>query len=307
MMLFGEVVSLKKILEQTPTKYNLNKETAMAIESLIKDIMQQLEIMKIKNLSKIDAVQLESRSSTATQVAQLAITDYDLWQLVLHPHLLSELRSSLSHAFRRTRPFFDGMKPIDEASGSGVLIDVGTQKHGGFSREVSLLAKGLARQPNECKRNQIVPLDRHFRPKFKKMVILLEQKMIKNIYFLAFRAVNWCKFKVSNLSVKRKTSAKNISSYEEFRKVRISPALQNVDFAKDDAAVQTDGDGALQFTRRRRSYFWDWVVVAAIPVAVLLMLLLLLSIIFFGCREGQHWRDYKTPHLEDVCDSWRAS
>ncbi|KRX60898.1 Mitotic checkpoint protein BUB3 [Trichinella sp. T6] len=35
-----------------------------------------------------------------------------------------------------------------------------------------------------------------------------------------------------------------------------------------------------------------------IPSAVLLFILLILSMMLFGCREGQHWRDYKTPRTQ---------
>ncbi len=44
-----------------------------------------------------------------------------------------------------------------------------------------------------------------------------------------------------------------------------------------------------------RDYFFDWVLVVVIPGAILIVVLFLLCVVFFGSREGQHWRDHKTP------------
>lgn len=66
--------------------------------------------------------------------------------------------------------------------------------------------------------------------------------------------------------------------------------LGDDDFDDDDVEI-TPANG----NKRQVSYFWDWVMVAALPTAILLALVLLLSVVFFGQREGQHWRDYKTP------------
>uniref|UniRef100_A0A915JBV6 Uncharacterized protein n=1 Tax=Romanomermis culicivorax TaxID=13658 RepID=A0A915JBV6_ROMCU len=66
-MLLGEVVSLKKTPEQTSTKYDLDKETAMAIESLIKDVVQELKIVKIENPSEMNVFQLESDTDDVSE------------------------------------------------------------------------------------------------------------------------------------------------------------------------------------------------------------------------------------------------
>jgi hypothetical protein len=44
-----------------------------------------------------------------------------------------------------------------------------------------------------------------------------------------------------------------------------------------------------------RHYFRDWIMALPVPAVILIVLLLVLSLIFFGHREGQRWRDYKTP------------
>jgi len=78
----------------------------------------------------------------------------------------------------------------------------------------------------------------------------------------------------------------------------MSPALMRVyeqGTLLDESEISAQSGARPNSANNKRSYFWDWLVVAIIPTAVLLLLVLLLSVIFFGQREGQHWRDYKTP------------
>lgn len=42
-------------------------------------------------------------------------------------------------------------------------------------------------------------------------------------------------------------------------------------------------------------YFWQTVFVFPVLAAICICLTFGLSLIFFGRREGQQWRDYKTP------------
>ena len=44
-----------------------------------------------------------------------------------------------------------------------------------------------------------------------------------------------------------------------------------------------------------RAYFGDWIMALPVPAVVLIVMMLCLSLIFFGHREGQRWRDFKTP------------
>jgi hypothetical protein len=42
-------------------------------------------------------------------------------------------------------------------------------------------------------------------------------------------------------------------------------------------------------------YFWNSVLIFPLLAVICIVLILVLSVIFFGRREGQQWRDYKTP------------
>lgn len=49
--------------------------------------------------------------------------------------------------------------------------------------------------------------------------------------------------------------------------------------------------------RDRGFSFWESFLLFPLIAVFCILLILLLSVIFFGRREGQQWRDYKTPKL----------
>lgn len=65
-----------------------------------------------------------------------------------------------------TRPFILDVRQRQTPNGQGALVIVGTQRPRGFPQSFSRLATGVLRNKQHCHRNDIVPLNAHFRPTF---------------------------------------------------------------------------------------------------------------------------------------------
>lgn len=112
--------------------------------------------------------------------------------------------------------------------------------------------------------------------------------------------VDWCQFRLSNVT---QVNAQQTALL--FDKHELGPLFGATVGSTTSAPKLSVGslfmrnfqysDDESYYVGKQRHYFWDWVMVAAVPLAILLILILFLSAVFFGCREGQHWRDYKTP------------
>jgi len=67
------------------------------------------------------------------------------------------------------------------------------------------------------------------------------------------------------------------------------------------SATKATADGGKTETERSAYdfphpyYFWESILVFPLLAVFCILLILCLSVIFFGRREGQQWRDYKTP------------
>uniref|UniRef100_A0A915KYG8 Uncharacterized protein n=1 Tax=Romanomermis culicivorax TaxID=13658 RepID=A0A915KYG8_ROMCU len=66
-MLLRETASLKKTPEHISTKLEFNEETAMAVESLTKDVAQETKVLKTENQSQMDVIQLESNTEDISE------------------------------------------------------------------------------------------------------------------------------------------------------------------------------------------------------------------------------------------------
>ncbi|KFD69769.1 hypothetical protein M514_11791 [Trichuris suis] len=154
----------------------------------------------------------------------------------------------------------------------GVLVTVAPQDR--FTPRVSVLGKDLLSNPTACKRNVILRWDAIFAPRFK---------------------VDWCRFRLWSFA----TTDVN----------RSQTVIHSANVGQEDEMFLAKKNDSLsyewvpQFRRFSlhnfaRSYFRDWVVFGIIPGAILLFIILVLSSVLFGCREGQHWRDYKTPRIQ---------
>uniref|UniRef100_A0A915KS54 Uncharacterized protein n=1 Tax=Romanomermis culicivorax TaxID=13658 RepID=A0A915KS54_ROMCU len=93
-MLMGE--SPTKTPTQAPTDTELNKETAMAIESLIKDIAEESFMIKTEIPSETDIIQIESDEEDVSQTDTTAPTTTAKTTSSLTPLSKSLLSSQIS-------------------------------------------------------------------------------------------------------------------------------------------------------------------------------------------------------------------
>ncbi|CAD5222247.1 unnamed protein product [Bursaphelenchus xylophilus] len=155
---------------------------------------------------------------------------------------------------------------------SGSLVQIGTQSQ--FHPNVQNLAK-YRDNPDYCSNNNIIPLDKHFRNQFE---------------------VDWCRFSVKNMTLLR-------GFYIPTTADPIDPSPEVAEAFRKDLELKKEKleSRRLEETRREKEmyqfpyYFWQSVVIFPLLAVLCIGLILVLSIIFFGRREGQQWRDYKTP------------
>lgn len=267
-------------------------------------------------------------------MAELWIENYDAWELLssastsslwssdlsnVRPSnatddengeysLLDELRLAISRAFRGrgVRPYIRDLKPATHAGARipvsksekvGFVVYVGTSH--GFPLGLHHLSIGLTKHPvscrvlfdletsvldqwpfltltsvyfqDKCNRTEIIPPDAFFSPTFQ---------------------VNWCRFRVKNVT---SSSFNDATLLIDGQQVRGATGLTSYDDAAISEFETNQPVRHYEPIARQRDYSWEWVMVAVVPLAILLVLVLILSAVFFGCREGQHWRDYKTP------------
>uniref|UniRef100_A0A915KZ88 Uncharacterized protein n=1 Tax=Romanomermis culicivorax TaxID=13658 RepID=A0A915KZ88_ROMCU len=85
--------------EQISTELKFNKEMAMAVELLIKDITQEPEVVKTENLSEMDVIQLkdniedvsENDTITETPMKQTTTSMTPLLKSLSHKHPTHQL------------------------------------------------------------------------------------------------------------------------------------------------------------------------------------------------------------------------
>ncbi|VDM42934.1 unnamed protein product [Toxocara canis] len=150
----------------------------------------------------------------------------------------------------------------------GTVVQVGTQRR--FHTNVLNLERGLQTNSQYCTRNPLVPLDKYFASTFQ---------------------IDWCNFHVKNVTMM------HIGEESEAPRARLLAAVLNEErkvptpLISTEATLIIEESGAI----RTRYYFWESFLMFPMLGVCCILLLILLSVIFFGRREGQHWRDYKTP------------
>lgn len=145
----------------------------------------------------------------------------------------------------------------------GAIIYIGTQKK--FHSNIFHLIKGLQSNFKYCNNSQIIPLNKYFHKKFD---------------------INWCKFNIKNSTIPKKLY--DLETKEERKLYRNETVLK-----LNELSTEKKEEMSGKYTPHY--HFWESVLIFPLLAVFCILLVLLLSVIFFGRREGQHWRDYKTP------------
>uniref|UniRef100_A0A7E4VRM2 CADG domain-containing protein n=1 Tax=Panagrellus redivivus TaxID=6233 RepID=A0A7E4VRM2_PANRE len=148
----------------------------------------------------------------------------------------------------------------------GSLVKIGTQRN--FHPNVEKLAKDVRENPARCKRNASLPLNRHFLPEFD---------------------IDWCTLKLENVTMIKSLIKIDRKAYDRPQRVALRKTKE------DKAALKTFMKEDSTGLPTNPYHFWESVLIFPLLAVLCILLVLCLSLIFFGRREGQHWRDYKTP------------
>ncbi|VDK45969.1 unnamed protein product [Anisakis simplex] len=227
-------------------------------------------------------------NSSTQQVVELRVKNMDPEEFI-HDRsgLLEKMQNSLRESFRGRgiHPYIFNLIPAVNAPPEktayfirdhkfGTIIQAGTQKR--YHTNVLNLERGLQTNPQYCTRNPLVPLDRYFAPTFQ---------------------IDWCNFHVRNVTMMHTSQERDVPRARLLAAVLNEDDVQQTQLSSSVPTTEstsiTEAAGANSI--RTRYYFWESFLMFPMLGVCCILLLILLSVIFFGRREGQHWRDYKTP------------
>ncbi|KAL3095316.1 hypothetical protein niasHS_007415 [Heterodera schachtii] len=237
----------------------------------------------------------------AQQIAEIKVTNVDaeelIWELIRGHKMAKGLERAIHSTFRGrgVNPFVFNIlpgtpnPPSDEVLHQlrhqlkfGAIVQVGTQAH--FHSNVLQLARGIQLNPEFCTQNKLIPMDRHFRSE----------------HFV----VDWCKFTLRNMTILKqleKQTRHRTKGEEAEMPIATAHGTENGDSpVKDEQKQQTKHTLLEQSGEQQRPvppvpFIWESVLVFPLLAVFCLLFILCLSLIFFGRREGQYWRDFKTP------------
>uniref|UniRef100_A0A0M3HRS0 CADG domain-containing protein n=1 Tax=Ascaris lumbricoides TaxID=6252 RepID=A0A0M3HRS0_ASCLU len=220
-------------------------------------------------------------NASTQQVVELRVKNYDAEEFINgRSGLIEKMHTSLKDSFRGKgiNPYIFDVIPAVNAPPEkthfirdhkfGAIIQVGTQKR--FHTNVLNLERGLQTNSQYCTRNPLVPLDKYFAPTFQ---------------------IDWCNFHVKNVTMMQLGDERDAPRARLLAAVLNEENEQSTPLLSTEATLMSEEPSAI----RTRYYFWESFLMFPMLGVCCILLLILLSVIFFGRREGQHWRDYKTP------------
>ncbi|CAJ0565985.1 unnamed protein product, partial [Mesorhabditis spiculigera] len=231
------------------------------------EIKQQFIVINLTEDSKY--------SSATTQVLDLYIRNYDAESLISdRSGLIGKLEAAAKETFvgAQVYPYIFNIKPSADIHGSrqhlfdrhkpGAIVQIGTQK--GFYKNLHDMVRTLRNKPMFCVRNEHVPIDKKFQNSFD---------------------IDWCRTQVHVISKGNQDKYERQShGSTESARPKSSEALLTTTTMTSEILAPVDGYS-----------FWDSILALPVFGMAVIVILLILVVIFFGCREGQQWRDYKTP------------
>ncbi|KAI6176930.1 Epsilon-sarcoglycan [Aphelenchoides bicaudatus] len=247
-------------------------------------------------------------NSSTQQIVEMRVKNIEAEEF-LNPHAdhIKRLERSIHETFRGkgVNPYVYSIYPefVPETNletrqyyrppiKSGSIIQIGTQAN--FHPNVMKLTQGLRSNPDYCTQNAVIPLDKHFKPAFQ---VDWCQFSIRNVTQLkgAFlpivttdRMITLPKYTPPEIVEEPKPAEEKPSDIQEFNKLN-----KVTEPEKTTTTTVTKQEG--NYNVPQTYYFWQTVFIFPLIAALLICLIFILSLIFFGRREGQQWRDYKTP------------
>ncbi|CAG9540423.1 unnamed protein product [Cercopithifilaria johnstoni] len=226
----------------------------------------------------------EKYSNATQQFAEIYIKNYNPEDLLTdRTRTIDRLKKSMKESFRGKglNPYIFQIlaagnsppqnAPLNLRNKVGSIVRIGTQNR--FHVNVLNLERGLQKNPQYCSRDQLVPLNKFFSPVFQ---------------------IDWCNFHVKNVTAPIIHSNDAGLQQRSIKVMRPDTETVHASYQQHQpstSSIRKVGTPVLH----TRYYFWESFLMFPMLGVCCILLLILLSLIFFGRREGQHWRDYKTP------------
>ncbi|KAK6059453.1 hypothetical protein COOONC_02917 [Cooperia oncophora] len=106
--------------------------------------------------------------------------------------------------------------------------------------------------------------------------------VVLNKYFYPTFQIDWCRIRIRNV-----TSQLGLKSQYGLK------GMKSVALNVEEITMRKQQNSEIGTTSEEYT-FWESVLVFPLIAVLCVLLVLILSFIFFGRREGQQWRDYKT-------------
>uniref|UniRef100_A0A0N5ASU0 CADG domain-containing protein n=1 Tax=Syphacia muris TaxID=451379 RepID=A0A0N5ASU0_9BILA len=226
----------------------------------------------------IDLISNGTHDSSTKRIAEILIKNFDPEDFMHYPKgvaLRNRLISAIQKFSKDNQTYLFNLLPDFTAPHEmlltlgrkkfGTIVQIGTQ-NATFHSKIENLAKGIEINPQHCKRPGAYQND-----------------------FLPVFDIDWCKFTVKSITPLHS----EIKVLEE-----VTPPEPNVSTTNNNTSVSTtewipfESNDNLSVTTRSS---WDSFLMFPMLGVMCILFLILLSMVFFGRREGQYWRDYKTP------------
>ncbi|GMT36957.1 hypothetical protein PFISCL1PPCAC_28254, partial [Pristionchus fissidentatus] len=244
-------------------------------------IAKRLDTFQIQEQFVVITLQDDSKFTRSTQeTVDLFVKNQDVEDLISdRSGLVGRLETAARETFKgkNINPYIHSLtpaydvKPLKDLTLSqrhrhnkvGTIVSIGTQRR--FYPNTHNLVDSIKKDKRNCNKKNMENINKHFSPTFE---------------------IDWCKTSISKLTLVRDLADEEIE--KEFKNQKavdlgITPEDKKAPNKKPSSIVE----GGYSF--------WESVLVFPLIAVVCILLLLCLSAIFFGCREGQQWRDYKTP------------
>ncbi|CAJ0962229.1 unnamed protein product, partial [Mesorhabditis belari] len=258
----------------TPLRQMTIHVIAKSLQS--EEIRQQFVVINLSEDPKFN--------SATTQVLDVYIKDYDAESLISDRNgLIGKLEAAAKNTFigSNVNPYIFSIKPStdDQASKQSVfdrhkfgsVVQIGTQR--GFYTNLYSMVKTLRSKPMYCSKSDQVPINKKFQGSFE---------------------VDWCRVDLHNLTQTKDQAHRELD--KKYKNQSPEASAEQRSTPKPTRIWPVDEDESTEIIPPVEQYsFWDSILVLPLFGLVIIIILLILVAIFFGCREGQQWRDYKTP------------
>ncbi|GMT05759.1 hypothetical protein PENTCL1PPCAC_27933, partial [Pristionchus entomophagus] len=243
-------------------------------------IAKRLDTFQIQEQFVVITLQDDSRYTRSTQESlEMFVKNHDVEDLISdRTGMIGRLENAARETFKgkNVNPYIHALTPAYDVKQTvqfsrnqqrqkiGTIVSIGTQRR--FYQNTHNLVASIKRDKKNCNKKNLENIDRQFAPSFD---------------------IEWCKTNLRKITLIRDL-ADEVTDKEFKNQKAVDLEISPEDKKMPDKKTASIVEGGYSF--------FESVLVFPLIAIVCVFLILCLSLIFFGCREGQQWRDYKTPN-----------